>query len=157
LLSFNSSKEAVLNPFGLDSSHFPNSAYSETSEILNLSNEIINSTFPNIKTHNNNIYVLWSGNVGHGVNNEIQSDIFLAKSENKGNSFGEPVNFSNNTGSSLNPQSEISSNIIYVVWEDDTLAKTYGQTANTSILFRQSNDDGNIFLPSISLSSVNAD
>jgi len=141
----------------LDSSHFLNSAYSETSEILNLSNEIINSTFPKIITHNNNIYVVWSGNVGHGVNNEIQSEIFLAKSENKGNSFGEFVNLSNNSGSSLNPQSEIASNNIYVVWEDDTLAKTYGQTANTSILLRQSNDDGTTFLPSISLSYINAD
>ena len=59
--------------------HFVNLSYSETSEILNLSNEIINSTFPQIKTHNNNIYVIWSGNVGHGVGNEIQSDIFLAE------------------------------------------------------------------------------
>ena len=140
-----------------NSSQFLNLSYSETSEILNLSNEIINSTFPQIKTHNNNIYVIWSGNVGHGVGNEIQSDIFLAKSENKGNSFGESVNLSNNTGSSFNPQSEISSNNIYVVWEDDTLAKTYGQTANTSILFRQSKDNGTTFLPTISLSSINAD
>ncbi|MGH9981252.1 MAG: hypothetical protein ACRD6U_06840, partial [Nitrososphaeraceae archaeon] len=138
-------------------SQFLNSSYSETSEILNLSNEIINSTFPQIKTHNDNIYVIWSGNVGHGVDSEIQSDIFLAKSENKGNSFGESVNLSNNTGSSLNPQSETSSNNIYVVWEDDTLAKTYGQTANTGILFRQSKDNGTTFLPPISLSSINAD
>ena len=138
-------------------SQFLNSSYSETSEIINLSNEIINSTLPQIKTHNNNIYVIWSGNVGHGVDNEIQSDIFLAKSENKGNSFGESVNLSNNTGSSFNPQSEIYSNNIYVVWEDDTLAKTYGQTANTSILFRQSKDNGTTFLPTISLTSINAD
>ena len=119
----------------LNSSQYLNSAYSETSKILNLSNEIINSTFPQIKTQNNTIYVIWNGDVGHGVDNEIQSDIFLAKSENKGNSFGEPINLSNDNGSSFNPQSEISSQNIYVVWEDDTLAaETSNLNSNTSIL-----------------------
>ena len=61
------------------SSHFLNSAYSETSNILNLSNEIINATLPQIKTHDNTIYVIWSGNVGHGVDNELQSDIFITE------------------------------------------------------------------------------
>ena len=142
----------------LNSSHFLNSAYSETSKILNLSNEIINSTLPQIKTHNNNIYVIWSGNVGHGVDNETQSDIFITKSENKGNSFGEPINLSNDKGSSFNPHSEISSNNIYVVWEDDTLAaETSDLNSNTSILFRQSKDNASTFLPIVSLSSINAD
>ncbi|MGI0051126.1 MAG: sialidase family protein, partial [Nitrososphaeraceae archaeon] len=142
----------------LNSSQYLNSAYSETSKILNLSNEIINSTFPQIKTQNNTIYVIWNGDVGHGVDNEIQSDIFLAKSENKGNSFGEPINLSNDNGSSFNPQSEISSNNIYVVWEDDTLAaETSALNSNTSILFRQSKDNASTFSPIVSLSSINAD
>ena len=141
-----------------NSSHFPNSAYSETSKILNLSNEIINSTFPQIKTHNNNIYVVWSGNVGHGVDNEIQSDIFITKSENKGDSFGEPINLSNNPGSSFNPHLEISSDNLYVVWEDDTLAdaETHDLSANTSILFTKSKDNGTTFLSAVPLSSINA-
>ena len=142
----------------LNSSQYLNSAYSETSKILNLSNEMINSTFPQIKTQNNTIYVIWNGDVGHGVDNEIQSDIFLAKSENKGNSFGEPINLSNDKGSSFNPQSEISSNNIYVVWEDDTLAaETSDLNSNTSILFRQSKDNASTFSPIVSLSSINAD
>ncbi len=138
---------------------FVNLSYSETSKILNLSNGIINSTFPQIKTFNNNtIFIFWTGDTDHGVNNEIQSDIFLAKSENKGNSFEDPVNISNNTGSSFNPQSEISSNNIYVVWEDDTFARSYGlMNTNTSILFKQSKDNGNTFSVSISLSSTNTD
>ena len=140
-----------------DSLDFLNFAYSETSEILNLSNEIINSTFPQIKTNDNNIYVVWNGNVGHGINNEIQSDIFFTKSENKGNSFGEPINLSNNTGSSFNPQVEISSNNMYVVWEDDTLATTYDQSANTSILFIQSKDNETTFFPAVPLSFIDAD
>ena len=138
--------------------HFVNFAYSETSEILNLSNEIINSTFPQINTHNNDIFVVWSGNVGHGVN-EIQSDIFFTKSENKGSSFGEPINLSNNPGSSFNPHSEIYSNNIYVVWEDDTLAdaETHDLSANTSILFTKSKDNGTTFLPAVPLSYITAD
>ena len=145
----------VVHPNSL---HFPNSAYSETSKILNLSNEIINSTFPQIKTQNNTIYVIWSGNVGHGIDNEMQSDIFITKSENKGDSFGESINLSNNPGSSFNPQTEISSNNIYVVWEDDTLAaETSDLNSNTSILFRQSKDNASTFLPIVSLSSINAD
>lgn len=88
----------------------------------------------------------------------MQSDIFITKSENKGDSFGEPINLSNNTGSSSNPQSEIYSNNIYVVWEDDTLAtETSGLNSNTSVLFRQSKDNGNTFLPINSLSSISAD
>ena len=159
-LSFIIGSAIILYFYGQqDLSHFLNFAYSETSEILNLSNEIINSTFPQIKTHNNNIYVVWSGNVGHGVNNEIQSEIFFTKSENKGNSFGEPINLSNNPGSSFNPQSEISSNNMYVVWEDDTLAdaETHGLSANTSILFTKSKDNGTTFLPAVPLSYINAD
>ena len=138
--------------------HFVNFAYSETSEILNLSNEIINSTFPQINTHNNDIFVVWSGNVGHEVN-EIQSDIFFTKSENKGSSFGEPINLSNNPGSSFNPHSEIYSNNVYVVWEDDTLAdaETHDLSANTSILFTKSKDNGTTFLPAVPLSYINAD
>lgn len=138
---------------------FVNLSYSETSKILNLINGIINSTFPQIKTFNNNtIFIFWTGDTDHGVNNEIQSDIFLAKSENKVNSFEDPVNISNNTGSSFNPQSEISSNNIYVVWEDDTFARSYGlMNTNTSILFKQSKDNGNTFSVPISLSSTNTD
>ena len=75
-LSFIIGSAIILYFYGQqDLSYFLNFAYSETSEILNLSNEIINSTFPQIKIHNNNVYVVWSGNVGHGVNNEIQSEI----------------------------------------------------------------------------------
>jgi BNR repeat-like domain len=136
-----------------------NLGYSQTSKILQLSNEIINSTFPQIKTiDNNTIFVFWIGNVDHGVNDEIQSDIFFAKSEDKGNSFGELVNLSNNSGSSFNPQSEISAtDNIYVVWEDDTFARPYGLNTNTSILFKQSNDNGTTFSAPISLSSTDTD
>ncbi|MGE3859482.1 MAG: sialidase family protein [Nitrososphaeraceae archaeon] len=140
-------------------SQFVNLSFAESSKILNLSNGIINSTFPQIKTFNHNfILVFWTGDANHGVNNEIQSDIFLAKSENKGISFKDPINISNNTGSSFNPQSEVSSNIIYVVWEDDTFARSYDLLdTNTSILFKQSKDNGNTFSSPVFLSFNNTD
>jgi hypothetical protein len=134
-----------------------NIAYSQNSTIMNLSDGIINSTNPLIQSINNNtIYVLWTGDSTHGINGEVQTDIFLAKSENNGESF-EEINVSNDAGSSFNPKFITSSNKIYVVWEDDTFSGKSSQNINTSIFFKQSKDKGISFTSPVSLSSSNKD
>ncbi|MDR4512130.1 MAG: glycoside hydrolase [Nitrososphaeraceae archaeon] len=139
-------------------SNSTNNAYSQNDKILDLSNGIINSTNPIIQLiDNNTIYVVWTGITNHGFNEEVQSDIFLARSENNGDSF-EKINVSNDPGSSFNPKFIASSNKIFVVWEDDTFSNKVSQNINTSIFFKQSDDKkGLSFSSPISLSSSNKD
>jgi len=139
-------------------SNATNNAYSQNNKIMDLSNGIINSTNPLIQLMDNNtIYVLWTGVTKNGVNEEVQSDIFLARSENNGDSF-EKINVSNDPGSSFNPKFIASSNKIYVVWEDDTFSSKVSQNINTSIFFKQSDDkNGLSFSSPVSLSSSNKD
>jgi len=46
--------------------------------------------------------------------------IFFRASTNNGVSFGIPINLSNNTGFSANPQIAASGNNVYVTWQDNT-------------------------------------
>ena len=48
------------------------------------------------------------------------ADIFFAVSNNNGISFGTPINLSNNTGGSFDPQIAASGNNVYVTWTDNT-------------------------------------
>jgi hypothetical protein len=71
-------------------------------------------------------------------------DIFFAASNNNGTSFGTPINVSNNTGSSINPQLAAISSNVYVTWQDNTFV-------NNLILFAASNNNGSSFGPPIGL------
>ena len=48
------------------------------------------------------------------------SDILFAVSNNNGTSFGTPINLSNNTGFSVDPQIAVIGNNVYVTWQDTT-------------------------------------
>ena len=57
----------------------------------------------------------------HGkMNTPGNVDIFFAVSNNNGTSFGTPINMSNNTGGSFNPQIAAIGNNVYVTWGDNT-------------------------------------
>ena len=73
-------------------------------------------------------------------------DIFFAVSNNNGTSFGTPINISNNTGGSSNPQIAASGNNVYVTWQDDT-------PGNSDIFFAVSNNNGTSFGTPINLSN----
>ena len=58
-----------------------------------------------------------------------------------------PINLSNNTGNSVNPQIATSGNNVYVTWHDDTPA------GNSDIFFAVSNNNGTSFGNPINLSN----
>ena len=61
-------------------------------------------------------------------------------------SFGTPINLSNNTGISFNPQIAASGNNVYVTWHDNS-------TGNFDIFFRASNNNSTSFGTQINLSN----
>ena len=82
---------------------------------INVSNNTGGSFNPQIATSGNNVYVTWTDNTPVG-----NFDIFFAVSNNNGTSFGTPINLSNNTGFSANPQIAAIGSNVYVTWDDDT-------------------------------------
>ena len=118
--------------------------------IINLSNNIGSSLNPQIAAIGNNVYVTWPDDTPGNF------DIFFAASNNKGTSFGTPINISNNTGSSLFQQMAVSGNNVYVTWHDTTIGDfdifviTNAQPFGTPI--NLSNNAGNSFNPQIAAS-----
>ncbi len=70
-----------------------------------------------IAGYGSNVYAVWDDDTHTpGV-----PDIYFAKSNNNGSSFGNPINISNNAGTSLVPQIVVSAvGNIYITWQDDT-------------------------------------
>ena len=83
-----------------------------------------------------NAYVVWQ-NLSTGT-----YEILFRASQ----SFGTPINLSNNTGSSFNPQIATSGNNVYVTWAD-------GTPGNFDIFFAVSNNNGVSFDTPINLSN----
>ena len=80
-----------------------------------------------------NVYVSWWDNRTAG-NNEI----FLARSTDNGQTFGDAINLSNSTGGSADNQITAKDNDVYVVWWDH-------KTGNWEVLFARSTDNGATF------------
>ena len=82
----------------------------------NISNNEGFSGFAQIAVNGNNLYVVWHD----GTDTPGSREIFIAKSTDGGETFGEPKNISNNNGFSLLPQIAVNGDNVYVVWNDDT-------------------------------------
>src|ERR671930_466493 len=81
--------------------------------IINLSHNTGLSSSPQIAAYNNNVYVVWQGNSGHGISN-----IYFRASKDNGTSFLGNRNLSSNkTASSSLPQIAAYNNNVYVVWQ----------------------------------------
>jgi hypothetical protein len=72
---------------------------------------------PQIAASGDNVYVVWADNNSARDGNE---DIFFSSSRDKGRSFDEPVNLSNDKAISTKPQVSASDNDIYVLWSDSS-------------------------------------
>ncbi|MGH9921232.1 MAG: hypothetical protein ACRD38_00615, partial [Nitrososphaerales archaeon] len=93
----------------------------------------------------NSVYVAWTNVLP--VNNTIENaEAFFVRSTDKGITFENPINLSNNEGPSSNQQIAVSNNEVYVTWVDHTL--DYDE-----ILFRGSSDNGVSFGRVINLSN----
>jgi hypothetical protein len=111
---------------------------------VNLSNNLGDSGLPQMTVSENNVYVTWENN---GLGN---FEVFVAKSNDNGNSFASPVNISKNAAPSGAPQIVGSGNNIYVVWMDRT-------PGNYDIFVAKSNDAGSTFGTPVNVSNTPKD
>ena len=115
---------------------------------INLSNNNGSSAFPRLAVSGANVYVTWY-DYSPG-----QSDIFFARSKDRGASF-ESVNLSNNTQASYNPWIATSGNNVFVVWNNGGKSQEIvinGEkriidvlTGESEILLARSSDGGSTF------------
>ena len=100
--------------------------------LKNLSNNLGNSTDPQIALYQNNVYVIWTDqSTGNG-------DIYFKRSIDNGNTFGSIENLSNNPGNSTSPIITVSQSAVYIIWTDQS-------TGNGDIYFKRSIDNGTTF------------
>ena len=78
----------------------------------NLSNDPSGSGTPQLSVSGGEVYVAWMGT------SPDNTDIFLAQSQNDGNSFTVPENLSNDPDISFNPVLSVNGTHVYVEWTD---------------------------------------
>ena len=102
---------------------------------IKLNNDTSDFSDPQISSSGNNVYVVWEGDSTLAGGDD---DIFFAFSINNGQTFSPPVNLSESTEDTFDPQISSSGNNVYVVWEDFA-------PGNADILFAFSTDNGQTF------------
>ena len=122
-------------------------------EPINLSENIGSSITPTIysppsqSADGNSVYVLWSDNSTGNF------DVMLSKSNDGGVTFDEPINLSENIGSSITPtiysppSQSADGNSVYVLWSDNS-------TGNFDVMLSKSNDGGVTFDETINISQI---
>jgi predicted secreted protein with PEFG-CTERM motif len=108
---------------------------------INVSNDTAPSGAPQIVASGNNVYVVWMDKTPGNY------DIFVAKSNDTGSTFGVPVNVSNTPKDSGYPQITASGNNIYVVWTETISDKNY------DVFFAKSTNGGVTFDTPINISN----
>ena len=104
--------------------------------VVNLSNYSGSSVNPQIAVSQNNVYAVWTNNF-----QEKYGKVFLTRSTDNGATFGDIVNLSNYSGSSVNPQIAVSQNNVYAVWTNNV-------TGNEDIFFKKDVSNNNNCIPS---------
>jgi len=97
-----------------------------------------------IKIFQNNVYVVWEDNI------QGKFQIYLTKSSDGGSTFADPINLSNSTGDSINPQIDLANNKVYVIWQDNS-------TKNYEVITTSSTDGGSTFADPINMSNSTGD
>ncbi|MDC8453395.1 MAG: glycoside hydrolase, partial [Candidatus Nitrosotalea sp.] len=109
---------------------------------VNISSQKGDSGYPQFAVWKNNIYVVWTQTMT-GIN----YDVFFVKSNDTGDTFGTPINLSNNFGPSGWPKIASDGNV-YVSWVDSTPGKF-------DIMITKSTDGGATFENPTNLSHSN--
>lgn len=86
------------------------------------------------------VYSIWVQENGTGGN----PDVFFAKSDDGGETFGNPINLSNNEEWSTDPKIAVADNHVHVVWRDFDWSPGQGPPSeeSKSIVTVRSSDDG---------------
>jgi hypothetical protein len=130
------------------------------SEPVNLTNNARDSVYAQVASSGENVYIVWQENPPSGFSSQrnglINYEIFIKKSIDGGQTFGDEINLSNNPGFSEHPQIAASGNNVYVAWIDNSpLVGSSSQAEdNKKIMFKKSTDAGNTFGETITLSDV---
>jgi len=114
----------------------------------NISNNERDSTYPQTESSGNNVYMVWQDNMFG--QNRLNYDILLKSSTDGGQTFGDIVNLSNNTGFSEHPQIAVNGSNVHIVWADNT-------SLNRDIYIISSTDGGQTFGDIVNLSNNTAD
>jgi hypothetical protein len=111
---------------------------------VNISNNLGDSGISQMAVSGNNVYVTWENN---GLGN---FEVFVAKSNDNGNTFASPVNISNDAAPSGAPQIVSSGKNVYVSWMDKT-------PGNYDIFVAKSTDAGSTFSAPVNVSNTAKD
>src|SRR5918994_7662680 len=114
-------------------------------EILNLSNTSGRSANPELITSDSNIYVTWL----EDFNNSGNWEIFFKASNDKGTTFNKPINISNNTGLSEDPEIAADEENVILTWWDNSTTN-----GDRHVMYKASTDNGTIFNPIITLNTT---
>jgi hypothetical protein len=112
---------------------------SSFSNIVKISDSEDATNFGGIVAKGNNVYIAWWNN----PENQVENHVEFKRSTDNGASFGSTKDF----GLGINPQLDIISNNVYVVW----------QGSNDGILFNRSTDNGASFGSTKTLSNNGVD
>lgn len=88
---------------------------------------------PEVSSEGNNVYVVWQGD-----SQSENQDILMRKSDDNGKTFGDVINVSNDRAGSGNPEINVNSSNVYMVWDGTT-------PGNNEIFFRKSINNGSNF------------
>ncbi|HKU49762.1 MAG TPA: sialidase family protein [Nitrososphaera sp.] len=120
------------------------------SEHVNVSNDTSTSVSPQIAVSGDNVFLVWYGNIL-----SENSEVYFSTSTDGGENFSAPINLSNNTGSSTNPQIAIlDEDTIFIVWEDND--PSISNSTSNEIVFRKSTDAGMSFGELVNISQSDA-
>jgi hypothetical protein len=126
----------------------PDLSYAQSlGNIKDLSIDATDAHDPQVLVSGSNIYAIW---VDFVTGND---DIYFKRSIDRGASFGDTINLSNNPGDSYNFKVSLSGNYIYIVWQDETLSIN----GTDDIFFKRSTDGGASFGDTINLSNDTGD
>jgi hypothetical protein len=121
------------------------------SEPVNLTNNARDSVYAQVASSGENVYIVWQENPPSGFSSQrdglINYEIFIKKSVDGGQTFGDEINLSNNPGFSEHPQIAAYDEKVHVAWIDNSLG-------NKEILLARSIDNGTTFSEAINLSNT---
>src|SRR5918995_462926 len=114
-------------------------------DILNLSNTTGRSANPELIISGDNIYVTWL----EDFNNTGNWEIYFKASNDNGTTFNKPINISNNTGLSEDPEIAADEENVILTWWDNSTSN-----GDRHVMYRASTDNGITFNPIITLNAT---
>jgi hypothetical protein len=114
-------------------------------DILNLSNTTGRSANPELIISGANIYVTWL----EDFNNTGNWEIYFKASNDNGTTFNKPINISNNTGLSEDPEIAADEENVILAWWDNSTSN-----GDRHVMYRASTNSGTTFNPIINLNAT---